>query len=130
MSAQQVRAQRIKANCKRIWGATKDFEFDLDTDYEHYSCMVREDHGDSFGSHLAMTHECNGPDGAWNELDRMLALWAGQVESGRPMTKEQTLDIFAGPHGEHRNVINLFLNEKARRDAKAESDAKAAARKV
>jgi hypothetical protein len=34
--------QRIEANCKKIWGAEKDFEIDIETDdWEYYSGMVR-----------------------------------------------------------------------------------------
>ena len=48
-----------------------------------------------------MTSVRNGPNRAWNELDRMLRLWARQVESGKPMTREECLEIFSGPNGEY-----------------------------
>lgn len=52
-----------------------------------------------------MTTLCRSERAAWNELERMLRLWAEQVQSGRPMTKAQRLDIFGGPRGEYRQLL-------------------------
>jgi hypothetical protein len=115
-----TRYQRIEANCKKIWGADKEFDIDIETDdYEHYACVVKEDRGLSFSSPLTMTNFCNGPDRAWEELDRMLRTWARQVESGRPMTREECLEIFSGPNGRHRNFLEAFLNKKDEMDVLA-----------
>jgi hypothetical protein len=116
------------ANCKKIWGADKDF--DLNIDYEEgfdkdCACSVREDHGLSFGPWLTMTNWCSGPDAAWNELDRMLGLWARQVESGRPMTREERLDIFSGPSGEYREFLGRFMDRMAEAEANSPDKAKA-----
>jgi hypothetical protein len=114
-----IQGERIQANCKKIWGAEKDFELDIETDdYEYYSCLVREDRGDSFGPPLTMTSLCYGEDRAWDELDRMLSLWARQAD-GEEMTRKETLDIFSGPKGEHKYYLNAFLDKKAKRDASA-----------
>lgn len=121
MSAQPqepTRFQRIEANCKKIWGVDKVFDFDIETDdYEHYHYIVKEDRGLSFGPALTMTSSCNGPDGAEEELDRMLRIWARQVESGRPMTREESLEIFSGPNGNYRNVLEACLNLEDKVDA-------------
>ena len=66
-----------------------------------------------------MTNVCNGSDRAWNELDRMLRLWARQVESGRPMTREERLEIFSGPNGAYRSLLETVMNKKAEMDALA-----------
>ena len=123
MSAQtqeRTRHQRIKSNCKKIWGADKEFEINIETgDYHYYLCFVRQDHGFSFGPTLVMTNVCNGSDRAWNELDRMLRLWARQVESGRPMTREERLEIFSGPNGAYRSLLETVMNKEAQMDALA-----------
>lgn len=59
---------------------------------------------------------CNSQDRAWSELDRMLDVWARQVQSGLPMTKEQSLDIFSRPNGQGRAVLGKFLDELKRRE--------------
>ncbi|KAF2471452.1 uncharacterized protein BDR25DRAFT_368293 [Lindgomyces ingoldianus] len=123
---EQTRYERIKENCKKIWGADKEFEFDIETDdYEHYQCIVREDYGLRFGSPLVIASARNGPNKAWDELDRMLRLWARQVESGRPMTREEQLEIFSGPHGEHKRVLEDFMNRRDEMDALAAAAKKA-----
>lgn len=48
---------------------------------------------------------------AWNELDRMLGVWARQTQSGKPMTKDQILEIFGGPSGDHLPILKLFMKE-------------------
>ncbi|KAF2117873.1 hypothetical protein BDV96DRAFT_405626 [Lophiotrema nucula] len=83
-----ARGKRIEANCKKIWGANKDFDFDVESDdYEFYFCYVREDFGDMFGRLLAATFSYRGLEGAWNELDRMLRHMARHVEQGESTTK-------------------------------------------
>lgn len=123
MSAQtqgRTRHQRIESNCKKIWGADKEFDIIIETDdYQYYLCFVRQDYGLSFGPTLVMTNVCNGSDRAWNELDRMLRLWARQVESGRPMTREERLEIFSGPNGAYRSLLETVMNKKAEMDALA-----------
>jgi hypothetical protein len=46
----------------------------------HY---VREDHGDRFGRILVTTSSTGGPDGAWDELDKMLEHGAQAVRQDR-----------------------------------------------
>ncbi|CAO2650138.1 Nn.00g014300.m01.CDS01 [Neocucurbitaria sp. VM-36] len=105
--------QRIEANCKKIWGADKTYDLTIETDdYEHYMCHVKVDYGTSYGPPLTMTSLCNGPDRAWNELDRMLRLWARQVESGRPMTREENLEIFSGPDGRWRKLLERVMDRR------------------
>ena len=64
-------------------------------------CYVKTGDVDSFGSSLTTTGACSSEEQAWKEQDMMLALWARQVQSGQPMTKEQHLEIFGGPNGDH-----------------------------
>jgi len=92
-----------------LWGDHCDYDVDFETDdYEHYSGVVKEDFGTSFGNIRLATSSVRGMDGAWNELDRMLCLLVEQKESGLPMTKEKELKIFGGPRGEHRHVLKMF----------------------
>lgn len=122
MSTQQVnneslQAERILANCKKIWGADKEFDIDIDCDkgpWGDCQAYVREDRGLSFGPMLTMTNVCEGSKRAWNELDRMLRLWARQVESGKPMSREEMLDIFSRPSGENRAALGQFMDAVAR----------------
>ncbi|KAF2793565.1 hypothetical protein K505DRAFT_375244 [Melanomma pulvis-pyrius CBS 109.77] len=116
---ERTQGQRIQEYCKKIWGADKDFDLDIETDdYENYLCLVREDRGLSFGPVLTMTSLCYGPKEAWHELERMLYLWAKSVESGRPMTQEERLNIFSGPKGKHRKLLMEFERHKAIHDAR------------
>jgi hypothetical protein len=66
-----------------------------------------------------MTSLCDEPDGAWNELDRMLRIWAMQVESGREMNQNERLEIFSGPNGRFKNVLENCSNKKIEMDALA-----------
>jgi hypothetical protein len=114
MSSSVERGQRIQANCKIIWG---DGDYDLDNqtdDHLNWQCLVQRDLGLSYEP-LTMTALCNSPERAWRELDRMLGAWARQVQSGLPMTKAKELEIFSGPGGRHRYVLEQFLNELERR---------------
>ncbi|KAG4442225.1 hypothetical protein IFR05_002274 [Cadophora sp. M221] len=78
---------RIQANCKIIWG-DGDYDLDLETDdWVEYACAVKRDYGTSFGPLLTMTGLCHSAEQAWGELDRMLGVWARQMQSGQPMTK-------------------------------------------
>ena len=70
----QTQYQRIEGYCKKIWGP---FDFDIDTetdDHEYYMCVVKRDHGSSFGPPLTLTTVCRGQNAAWHELERMLYL--------------------------------------------------------
>jgi hypothetical protein len=100
-----LRGKRIEGLCEIIWGDC-NYDLDLETDdWVTYTVAVRREFGTSFGPLLTMTGFCNSEDRAWNELERMLSLWAIQVQSGQPMTKARRLDIFSGPNGEHRNLL-------------------------
>lgn len=57
-----------------------------------------------------MTGLCNSAEQAWRELDRMLGVWARQTQSGHPMAKAQSLEIFGGPNGRNKSVLEKFLN--------------------
>lgn len=114
-----ARGQRIEANCKIIWGDDSEYDFDVETDDNvDYACHVKKDFGDSFGPPLTMTSLCSSSEGAWAELDRMLALWATQVTRGTPMTKNEKLDIFGGPQGEHRRLLSGVMDAIEKRDGK------------
>lgn len=113
MSSDQGR--RIEDYCKIIWG-NGDYDLDIETDdWVDYCCHVKKDFGTSFGPPLTMTGLCRSENGAWNELERMLGIWATQAQSGQPMTKDQRMAIFGGSRGEHRKILELFLEEKERR---------------
>jgi hypothetical protein len=110
-----ARGQRIQTNCKIIWGDA-DYELDVETDdWVTYTCVVRKDLGLHFGPPLTMTGICNSEEQAWRELDRMLDVWARQVQSGQPMTKAQSLEIFGGPNGRNTFVLEKFLDEAKKR---------------
>jgi hypothetical protein len=88
MSAAEDQGKRIQANCKIIWG-DDDYNIDIETDdWTSYLGYVKKDFGFSFGPLLAMTGFCSSREETWDELDRMLGVWAGQVRSGKPMIKD------------------------------------------
>jgi hypothetical protein len=58
---------------------------------------------------LARTGFCNSREKAWNELDRMLDVWARQEQSGVLMTKNQRLEIFGRPNGRNKAVLEMFM---------------------
>lgn len=112
-----ARGQRIEANCKIIWG--DDCAYDLSTetdDFVNYICFVKKDFGLSFGPPLAMTSVCPSETEAWEELDRMLRLWAQQVQSGKPMTKAERLNIFGGRRGQHSMLLSSVLDAFEKRE--------------
>ena len=111
-----AQGKRIEANCKIIWGNDCEYDLDIETDdYVNYTCHVRKDFGDSLGPPLTMTSLCPSSEAAWAELDRMLELWATQVKRGTPMTKDETLELFGGPKGEHKKVLSEFMDELEKR---------------
>jgi hypothetical protein len=63
-----------------------------------------------------MTGLCKSDEEAWAELDRMLGVWARQVQSGQPMTKAQRLEIFGGPRGKNKKILEEFWEEFERRE--------------
>ncbi|KAK4182251.1 hypothetical protein QBC35DRAFT_510322 [Podospora australis] len=110
MSSEQ--GERIRANCKTIWGNHDDYDLSIENDNcVDYQCFVRKDFGDSFGSPIAMTSCCPSSEAAWAELDRMLGLWASRVKRGTPMTKNERLETFGGPKGKHKAVLSKFMDE-------------------
>ncbi|WPH02474.1 Hypothetical protein R9X50_00533800 [Acrodontium crateriforme] len=105
MSSDQCK--RLEGYCKTIWGEGDDYEFDVETDdYEYYQIFVGREQ-DGRLCPLTATSVCCGEESAWRDLERMLQVWATQVETGKPMTKEQKLTIFGGPRGDLRDVIEL-----------------------
>lgn len=110
-----VRGQRIQTNCEIIWG-NADYDLDIETDdWETYACVVKKDFGSHFGPPLTMTGICNSEEQAWRELDRMLDVWARQIQNGQPMTKAQTLEIFGGPNGRNTFSLEKLLDEVAKK---------------
>ena len=111
------RGQRIEANCKIIWGNTCEYDLDIETDdFVNYACVVKKDFGISFGPPLTMTSLCPSEESAWAELDRMLRLWAIQVQRGTPMTKHESLEIFGGSRGEHRYILSKVIDYREKRE--------------
>ena len=107
------RGQRVEANCKIIWGDDSDYDLEIETDdHSEYAWLVRKDFGTSFGPPLTMTNYYPSVEAAWTELDRMLSLLAKQVQRGTPMTKQESLEIFGGSRGEHRNILSKFMDYK------------------
>ena len=112
-----AQGQRIEANCKIIWGNDCEYDLDIETDdYVNYMCHVKKDFGDSFGPPLTMTSLCRSSEAAWAELDRMLELWAKQVKRGTPMTKDEQLEVFGGPKGEHKKLISQVIDAFEKRE--------------
>jgi hypothetical protein len=60
--------------------------------FRHRRSMVgrswKQDFGLELGPPLTTTRQCSSAEAAWNELERMLAALASQVQSRRPMTKD------------------------------------------
>ena len=112
MTTEQV--QKVQANCKIIWGDA-DYDLDLETDWETYIYVVKKDYGLHLGPPLTMTGVCDSEKQAWSELDRMLDIWAKQVQSGKPMTRAQRLEIFGGPNGRNRLALEKFFDEAKKR---------------
>lgn len=107
---------RIEANCKIIWG-DGDYDLDVETDdWVEYACVVKRDFGLCIGPPLTMTGLCNSAEQAWRELDRMLGVWARQIQGGHPMTKAQSLEIFGGPNGRKRAILEKFHDEVEKRE--------------
>ncbi|KAH8816320.1 hypothetical protein F5884DRAFT_852763 [Xylogone sp. PMI_703] len=115
------RAKRIEASCRIIWGDGV-YDFDIETDdYITWFGYVKKDFGLDLGPPLTMTGLCNSEDRAWNELERMLGVWARQVQSGEPMTKAQAVEIFAGPNrGNKINIEKIYdlMEQKGIQSAK------------
>lgn len=110
--------QRIIASCKKIWGADKDFDLDIETDdWEHYVCYVREDLTFSLGPILAMEMG-DGPDRPWIELERKLGLCARDAEARRQAAEKPK--VLQGRKSE--------TSAEAEAGAGAEMDAKAVAK--
>lgn len=114
-----AQGQRIQAYCETIWGKG-DYTYDIDVetdDWETYQAFVKKDFGLEFGPLLTATGLCNSSEHVYRELERMLGAWARQKQSGRPMTKEEHLNIFGGPSGQNRKVLEEFgkaLEERER----------------
>ena len=45
-----------------------------------------------------------------------MGAWARQVQTGRPMTEEEELDIFGGPNGENRAILKQYFDVRAKRE--------------
>ncbi len=104
--------QRIQRNCGIIWG-TGDYDLDVETDdWVNWNASVKRDYM-YYGPLLTMTSCCHSPEAAWNELDRMLSLWANQKHNGRPMTQEERLEIFGGPNGKMKPFLRAVAKEQA-----------------
>jgi hypothetical protein len=100
-----TRGKRIERNCKIIWGAHCAYDFDVETDdWVKYVCILKKDFGSSIGSPLTMTGLCPSEEAAWDELDRMLKLWADSVVRATPMSKHEKLNIFGGRSGEGKKI--------------------------
>jgi hypothetical protein len=81
-AGQREQSRRIVATCKKVWGANKEFDLSVESDdYDHYVCYAKEDFGDSFSGVLIMTALHYGEERAWQELDKMLAAMAREVEA-------------------------------------------------
>jgi hypothetical protein len=75
-----AQGERLERNCKLIWGAHCDYDFDVETDdWEWYSCVVKQDFGSSVGPPLIMTGLRPSEEAAWKELEKMLESFAEAV---------------------------------------------------
>jgi hypothetical protein len=84
-----LRAKRILANCKKIWGSDSNYDLEQETDdYEYYICYVRRDYGDCIGSPLLLATSSKGADAAWTELDKMLDFGARKAEAEGQVEKK------------------------------------------
>jgi hypothetical protein len=111
-----IQGQRIQTNCQIIWG-DGDYDIDVETDdWITYWAVVQKDYGTSFGAPLTMTGICRSKEHAWRELDRMLSAWAMQKQSGSPMTDDQRLDIFGGPNGVNKPILQKLIAKMKERN--------------
>ena len=106
-----AQGQRIQANCRIIWG-DRDYDPDIETDdWLNWSCIVKQELPLGPGPPLTMAGLCPSQELAWQELDRMLHVWAKQVQSGQPMTKAQSLEIFGGFKGRSKVTLGKFIDK-------------------
>ncbi|KAL9617933.1 MAG: hypothetical protein Q9160_007299 [Pyrenula sp. 1 TL-2023] len=113
-----AQGQRIRAYCEAIWGKG-DYMYDIDVetdDWEIYQGFVKQDFRLEYGPILTGTRLCKLVDHVYSELERMLSAWARQVQSGRPMTKEEELYIFWGLEGQNRKAVEEFSKELEKRE--------------
>lgn len=104
-----AQGQRIHASCEIIWG-TGDYDIDIETDdWTLYMAIVKRDFGISLGPPLTMTGLCRSSNHACRELDRMLGVWARQIQGGQPMTKDAQLEIFGGPNWQNNKTFERLL---------------------
>lgn len=116
-----TRSERIQANCKIVWGKG-DYYFNIETeDYNFFWAVVTKEGDSEPGPALTITGLCYSPEHVLAELDRMLFAWARQVQSGQPMTKEESLDIFGGPKGRNKPILETFMAEMDARAKEAEA---------
>ena len=107
-----TRGQQIQVYCEIIWGKA-DYDIDIETDdWVSYVGIVKKDFGTAFGPPLTITGLCKSSEHVWKELDRMLGTWARHKQTGLPMTNDQKLDIFGGPYGQNRGILETFLAVK------------------
>lgn len=124
-----LRGQRIQANCKIIWGSQNDYDIDIETDdYLNYACYVKADYGLSFGPFLTATSLCPSSEAAWARLDRMLEVWATQVQSSaqrQRLAKDESLEVCGGGdrgRGQQKNVVNTFMDALEKRKGEGEGE--------
>ncbi|KAL3455661.1 hypothetical protein BJX64DRAFT_294839 [Aspergillus heterothallicus] len=111
------RNERMHRNCEIIWGKC-NYELEIEADdWETWWALVRRDYGSSYGGPLTITGICSSEDGAWAELDRVLGVWAKQVQAGEPIRLDSSgkgLDIFGRRGGEHKWHIRQIWGELKR----------------
>ncbi|KAF2498592.1 hypothetical protein BU16DRAFT_558650 [Lophium mytilinum] len=98
IEASTEQGQRIVAHSKIIWG-DGEYHFDIGTIHDKGFYMAYVYKGDTIGQDGCPALPCDSPEQAWGELDRMLGVWARQVQTGLPMTREDRLDILGGAGG-------------------------------
>ncbi|KAI9644202.1 hypothetical protein NHQ30_007556 [Ciborinia camelliae] len=101
--------ERIEANCKIIWG-DHDYAFDVDDENDGWYCTIRRDYGDGFGKSLVVTGLFNTEKKAWIDLDRMLRKRAKQIQSGKPMAKDQIWETLGKPHTRDRDSSEDYMD--------------------
>lgn len=115
-----TRSEHFQANCEITWGKG-DYDINIETDdYETFWAVLRKEFDNELGPVLTITGLCDSPEHTLAELDRMLFALAKQVQSGQPMTKEESLDIFGGPKGQNKPILKIFMAEMDARVKEAE----------
>ena len=92
--------ERLASNCEIIWGSDNLFRTNaIVGDDDMMTWTVERDIGGTFVPMWSMTYPFMLRHRAYDEIERILELWALRIISGAPMTLDERKDIFRGQRG-------------------------------